>query len=1253
MSIFTFFLKFPITTNPIINFSKMKKFFLFALTLSAVLVGSASLPERTISSDRQIKKTLSRDTERVQRQKAAQRAANAESETAIAVPFTHSLGKNTEVNDYLVIDANGDGRTWKPGGFTSYSVCMAPNSSDVDTADDWMISPAVRLEAGQYYTVSYEEDMTLNKTEDKLGLYAGTERSAEGMTITVIPDHAYGYTNKVFTKKETQFTVPETGNYYFGFHCTSDRANSGTPKVCNFSIQVCEKPVVAPEKFVEVPFKHTLGKNTEVNDYIIVDADNDTRTWKPGAFTGYSVCMKPTDGDANNDWLVSIPVHLMPGVNYTLSYEEGYTLSSGTEELFGIYMGTEPDVNALTTAVVPSHAVTTKDFTEKKTDFTVPTEGYYYFGFHCTSEKAKSGNLKLCNFAIKESTEEVLPAAAGKLEVIPASKGELKATVKYTAPTTNINGQALTSISKVVITTNWAFKTEFTDVTPGGEYTFETTDLYNNGYNRIEAIAYIGEVAGEPALQTDMFFGMDNPLPPTNVKAVLSDDFKTVTLTWDPVSATGEKGGYVDTSKVTYYIFDAFGSYYDPALTTTSQTTATFDYSDVAEQDFVAYQVTAGIDETYYSLDASSNIVVIGKPEKLPFFESFPDASYTQMWVVDPESDGQIMQGTVFDNELQTNADADEGVAPEYLNSHDADNGFYFFMPIDKNSSYGFYSAKIDIKDAVRPVFEFWYQGKGSVLDAKLGVDGGDMKVISSIDLKENPTDDWTLARIDLSPYKSAGYIQVGIMLRAVHNTDEAIWSVPFDNLRVIDLKDEALRISAVSIPDQVAAGDDLPVSLTIENIGLNTLKDAAIEVSADSESFQPTAIAVLEPGKVVTASAVIPTSLLSDDKIQVAASAKTNTADEGIKHEKAVSVKFPLFPMPADVQGTASADDKNISLTWSEPAFAELTQAKVINEDFENPQYEPFTYQDFAGFTFVDLDGAVNYSFLKDVDNPYRSLPMAYQLFSPELAGVPANYLPDCPTHSGKSMLVAWSCEKQNANLLISPELTGEEQTITFWARGFTIASTLNETFSFWISDTDTNVKSFTQFKDYEKYDLSNLVPEEWTEFKVTVPAGTKYFGILHDSYDTYALFLDDFSFETAGQLPADTKLTGYNVHVDGKHHATVNETALTHTPDADGTYEYRLTAVYNHGESRATAPVCVELDSTSTGVAEIAEGVTIECHNRVLTVVAPADTPVSVIDLSGRIIATGTGTLNTKVTANGVIFVTAGKHIAKVKVK
>ena len=64
----------------------------------------------------------------------------------------------------------------------------------------------------------------------------------------------------------------------------------------------------------------------------------------------------------------------------------------------------------------------------------------------------------------------------------------------------------------------------------------------------------------------------DNPKPLENVKAVLSEDYQHVILTWSPASEEGESGGYVDTSKVTYYVFDAFGSIYDPAIAVTRDT---------------------------------------------------------------------------------------------------------------------------------------------------------------------------------------------------------------------------------------------------------------------------------------------------------------------------------------------------------------------------------------------------------------------------------------------------------------------------------------------------------------------------------------------------------------------------------------------------------------------------------------------------------------------------------------------------------
>ena len=1218
----------------------MKKHLLIAALVSlAIPAASAALPARTVAKGQ---RTILPEFERtLAQQKPVMHRARAAENTAITVPFTHTLGKNTEVAGYTVIDANGDGRTWKPGGFTAYSVCMAPNDDAYPTSDDWLISVPVQLEAGKTYTIAFEEGMTLSKTEDFLEVKLGTEPTVEAMTAEIVPVHSIFCNDKAFVKYEKQFTVAETGAYHFGFHALSEKAKSGTIKLRNFSVEECAAPEVVPDNAVEVPFTHTLGKNTEVVNYTVLDSDGDGRTWKPGGFTAYSVCMKPQDASpANDDWLVSVPVHLKAATDYTLTYKEGFALQAGTEDRAAIYLGAEPTAEAMTTAVVAPHAITVRDFTENSGTFSVAAEGYYYLGIHCTSDKATSGNYKICDLSVAETSTLVEPAAAGELSVQLAPKGELRATVTYTAPPTTVSGKPLEEITKVVLTTNWAFTREVENVKPGETVVFEDiTDIYNNGYNVFKAVAYVGDTEGEPAEVKNVFAGPDNPLAPTGLKITLSDDYRHVTLSWDAVGETGESGGYVDPSKVVYYIFDAFGSYYDPAIATTTETSYTVDYSDVSEQDFVAFQVTAGVDETYYSLASTSDIVVVGEPATMPFGDSFTDGYYAQAWMVDPASTGTFMQGTFVDNELQTNTDADEGVEPEYLNSQDGDNGFFLFIPVSPDASYGFCSAKIDISGAANPVYEFYYQGQGSVIDAKVAADGGQFKALKSIDLKENATDDWTLCRVDLAEYKSAKYIQIGVMVTGIHNTEETTWSVPFDNMRVIDLKDKAMRVSYTKVPATVQAGESAPVSLTLENIGTQTLDGADVELTVNGDIIDVAKLDAIAPGKIAVATLAVPTTVLSPEALDVKLSA-TAPGAEALTAAGTIAVAFPAYPTPENLE--ANADGSNVALSWSPVDITDATKPATRTEDFENPDYEPFCMTDFGGFHFVDGDGDVPYSFLKDFDNPYRYTPMAFQLFTPKKSGMPESYYIDCMPHSGETMLVAWSIQGVNDNWMISPALTGDAQTISFWARSFTIAYA--ESFEVLVSDTDA-----TTFRILQKVDAAS---EDWTEYSVDLPAGTKYFAIRHTSNDTYALFVDDLTFETAGIMPADAQLRGYNVYCNGAklNEAPVAETSYLHA-NAAGHNAYRVSAVYSVGESRPCAEVVVDV---TTGIANVsADAVAISCNGNRLTVKAAADTAVTVAAADGRLVLRGTVAADGLFTAElpaGVNIVSAGATTAKV---
>lgn len=293
----------------------------------------------------------------------------------------------------------------------------------------------------------------------------------------------------------------------------------------------------------------------------------------------------------------------------------------------------------------------------------------------------------------------------------------------------------------------------------------------------------------------------DNPKAPENVRVSLSDDYSHVTVSWDAVGNVGESGGSVDVSKITYYIFDAFGSYFDPAIAVTTDTSYTFDYSDVDGQDFVAYQITAGVDEIWYSLASNSPIAVIGMPAGLPVMESFANGKQMGQWVIDPASRGNVSYGCKKNNQVKIHTSA----GTEYLNAQDGDNGFFYIEPKEKGATFGFFSTKISLADAVNPVFSFCYQGTGSNLEALLSTDGGEFIPVKEIKLLDEPAEIWQEVLIDLAAYRETAYIQIGFNVESPNGANAEKWNVGLDNIRVFDddsgmddLQEDGVKISVV-----------------------------------------------------------------------------------------------------------------------------------------------------------------------------------------------------------------------------------------------------------------------------------------------------------------------------------------------------------------------------------------------------------------------------------------------------------------------
>lgn len=121
--------------------------------------------------------------------------------------------EDDDLSDWTVINTNG-GSEWSTGVADGVALTMSMNGAQ----DDWLISPAMTLEEGKSYVVSYAISSTGSMAPETMVTAFGTAATAEGMTEIVGEESFMG--DEV--TKYYRFTPAATGTYYFGFHATSE-----------------------------------------------------------------------------------------------------------------------------------------------------------------------------------------------------------------------------------------------------------------------------------------------------------------------------------------------------------------------------------------------------------------------------------------------------------------------------------------------------------------------------------------------------------------------------------------------------------------------------------------------------------------------------------------------------------------------------------------------------------------------------------------------------------------------------------------------------------------------------------------------------------------------------------------------------------------------------------------------------------------------------------------------------------------------
>jgi hypothetical protein len=344
-----------------------------------------------------------------------------------------------------------------------------------------------------------------------------------------------------------------------------------------------------------------------------------------------------------------------------------------------------------------------------------------------------------------------------------------------------------------------------------------------------------------------------------------------------------------------------------------------------------------------------------------------------------------------------------------------------------------------------------------------------------------------------------------------------------------------------------------------------------------------------------------------------------------------------------------ATVTGNNVHLTWTAPG---TTPPPVgFTDGFET--YPNFALT-FAPWTLVDVDLSATYG-MTGITWANAYAPMAYMIFNPSATVPPVT---DFATHSGAKMAACFaSTTPPNNDWLITPQVTiAAGDVVKFWAKSYTAQYGL-ERFKVGVSTTGTTPANFTIISGATYVEA----PVDWTEYTYALSAyaGQQVrIGIQCLSNDAFIFGIDDVfvgapanrqSFPEVATVSGNATrnvgtpvisevqptnntraLLGYKVYRDDVLIQTITgPTTLVYDDNAlaVGTYAYKVTAVYDAGESVPAGPVSATIAAPlnpPTGLAGTVEG-----NDVTLTWTSPeAPQPGTWITWANDVLGNGIGT-------------------------
>lgn len=924
---------------------------------------------------------------------------------------------------------------------------------------------------------------------------------------------------------------------------------------------------------LNVPYTADFTVPETIGVFEVIDANQDGSTWNwsDGNNTNYEY----NADNAGDDYLITPPINLVAGKNYNVIVNAFTAGAFG--ERFEVLMGSEPTPEALTTLLIEPTEVTNDDIDgdDYEALFSVNEDGKYYIAIHAISD-ADMYRLILNYLTIEDGAEPSAPAAPA-ISVNADENGARTATVTVTASASQVDGAPLTGVTRIVILRDGVEVGVIDNVAPGA------TVVYNdepdeNGFHTYQAIPYNESGRGMKSDVVTAYVGLDAPLAVENLTA--TDNVTAVTLNWDKVGTQGVHDGYVDPATVDYvvwssYLYSGWGDeeivIEEEIATVTDADTYSMDFNtDDGEQHYEYWVVEARNEMT--SIDDNNLTptgLLVGAPYMVPVVEGFANDELHYFW----ETNGVVM------------------ISPQ---ATDGDESALALLSTQEDEIF-FNSGKLDLNGLNNPTLLFDVAASGiNSLNVLGSVDGQEFTVMASALAVNNG---YTSVKIPLNNLKDARYARIAFSAyfddpSEIDDWDGEIYYLGdvllIDNIRIVDLYQNDLSV-ALHAPESVLAGNDAALLVTVTNEGENAANGYNVVLTAcDKELLNVTPNQTLAPFTQHSFEAVLPTSVLDEAGDVFIAARVVFDPDEKLDNNEAstsISIIAPALPTPTDL--VVNRVGNNAVLGWLAP---DTDGAVQVTEDFEDTAVFPefslggitadVPHGTFGDWTLYDGNGLMTYGF-SAIEVPNLGDPMAWMPFNPSSTMLAQDMSSVYVPHSGNQFMLS-TCVSDGDPIpatdhwLISPELMGNAQTISFFARAITDSYGFEE-FEVLYSTTDTAVGSFISLGEEWFDDI------DWVWFSYDLPEGAKYFAIRHTATDIFGLLLDDITFEREATAPI-----GYNVYVDGQLVGnTTGTTFVVPLDDLDGSeHWFAVTAVYEGGKE--SSPVTAMLD-TSSAINEI----------------------------------------------------------------